>query len=95
MACAEAKSETGQKAGTSALDVLANIDAMQLAVDAAIKAGVRNVDEITAIHVIAHADRGCPLVDLRSADGVPGDVLHPDHCIASQPFGAACRRADF
>ena len=56
LARAEAKSETGHKVGTSALDVLANIDAMQLAVDGATKAEVFSVHEITAIHarLMAH-----------------------------------------
>ena len=52
-------------------------------------------DRLECSVVIAHADRGCPLVDLRSAEGLPRDVLHPGHYVTSQPFGAACRRTDF
>ena len=52
-------------------------------------------DRLERSVVIAHADRDCRLVDLRSAEGVPRDVLHPAHYVASQPCGAACRRADF
>lgn len=57
LARAESKAETGQKVAPSALEVLANIDAMQLAVDAATRADVFTVDQITAIHarLMAHA----------------------------------------
>jgi len=50
LARAEAKVETGQKVGPTALEVLANIDAMQLAVDTATHADVFTVEQITAIH---------------------------------------------
>lgn len=50
LARAEAKVETGQHVGPTALEVLANIDAMQLAVDAATHADVFTVEQITAIH---------------------------------------------
>jgi Fic family protein len=50
LARAEAKVETGQNVGPTALEVLANVDAMQLAVDAATHADVFTVDQITAIH---------------------------------------------
>lgn len=47
---AEAKVETGGKASTTALEVLANIDAMQLAMDEASAVDRFGVDEISAIH---------------------------------------------
>ena len=50
LARAEAKVETGQNVGPTALEVLANVDAMQLAVDAATHADLFTVDQITAIH---------------------------------------------
>lgn len=50
LARAEAKVETGQHVGPTAREVLANIDAMQLAVDAATHADVFTADQITAIH---------------------------------------------
>ncbi len=56
LARAESKSETGQKVSPTALDLLANIDAMQLAVDAATQAEVFTIEQITAIHarLMAH-----------------------------------------
>ncbi len=62
LARAEARIETGQRAGPTALDVLANVDAMQLAVDVAAEADVFTTDQITAIHArllgrAANADR--------------------------------------
>jgi Fic family protein len=48
---AEAKAETGRKASATALEVLANVDAMQLAMDAAADADASfSVDRIRAIH---------------------------------------------
>ena len=57
LARAEAKAETGQKVAPTATEVLANIDAMQLAVDVATRVEVFTVDQITAIHarLMAHA----------------------------------------
>ena len=57
LARAEARAEAGQRVGPSALDVLANIDAMQLAVDAATQADRFTADRITEIHarLMAHA----------------------------------------
>ncbi len=50
LARAEARHETGRNVGPTALEVLANIDAMQIAVDAATNADVFTADQITAIH---------------------------------------------
>ena len=50
MARAEVKVETGGKVGATALEVLANIDAMQLAMDQATVADPFGLSEITAIH---------------------------------------------
>lgn len=50
LARAEARIEAGGRAGPTALEVIANIDAMELAVDAASKVGRFSVDEILAIH---------------------------------------------
>lgn len=50
LARAAAKVEAGQRVGPAALEVLANIDAMQLAVDTAAHADVFTVEQITAIH---------------------------------------------
>jgi Fic family protein len=50
LARAEAKAEAGGKVGPTALEVLANIDAMQLAVDAATHTPVFTVAQITTIH---------------------------------------------
>lgn len=50
LARAEAKAETGQKVGPTALEVLANIDAMRVAVDAATHVELFTVEQITAIH---------------------------------------------
>jgi len=48
---AEAKAETGRKASATALEVLANVDAMQLAMDAAADVDANfSVDRIRAIH---------------------------------------------
>ncbi len=47
---AEAKLETGGKVGPAAVEVLANIDAMQLAMDQASAVDRFGIDEITAIH---------------------------------------------
>jgi len=47
---AEAKVETGQRVGPTALDVLANVDAMQLALDEATTVERFGVVEISAIH---------------------------------------------
>jgi Fic family protein len=50
LARAEAKSESGLRVGTSALEVLANIDAMELAVHEAALADAFTVDDVLAIH---------------------------------------------
>lgn len=50
LARAEAKVEVGGKAGATALEVLANIDAMELAMTEAAAAGRFTATEITAIH---------------------------------------------
>ena len=50
LARAEARMETGRKAGATVLEVLANIDAMQLAMDEAAATGRFAVPEVTAIH---------------------------------------------
>ena len=50
LAHAEAKRETGQRAGPSSMEVLANIDAMQVAVDDATRAGAFTVQQLMAIH---------------------------------------------
>ncbi|MCC7002913.1 MAG: Fic family protein [Gemmatimonadaceae bacterium] len=50
LARAEAKTDSGQKVGTTAAEVLANIDAMVLAVDEGAAASTFDIDQITAIH---------------------------------------------
>lgn len=50
LARAESKRETGSKVGTTALEVLANINAMRLAVDEAARADVFDVAQIRLIH---------------------------------------------
>jgi Fic family protein len=50
LARAEARAEVGGRAGPTALELLANIDAMQLAVDAAAAAERFTLDDITTIH---------------------------------------------
>lgn len=50
LARAEARLETGGKAGPTAVEILANIDAMQLAVDEAARVNTFGVDQILAIH---------------------------------------------
>jgi len=50
LARAEARAEAGANAGPTALELLANIDAMQLAVDAAADAEKFTVHDITEIH---------------------------------------------
>lgn len=50
LARAEARLEAGGKAGPTAQEVLANIDAMELAVHAAASVELVGIDEITAIH---------------------------------------------
>lgn len=50
LARAEARAETGRKASPTALEVLANVDAMQLAMDAAAADASFSVDRITDIH---------------------------------------------
>lgn len=51
LARAEAKLETGEKAGGTAIEVLANIDAMQLAIDEATAAARFGRSQLEAIHV--------------------------------------------
>ena len=57
LARAEAKSESGLRVGSSALEILANVDAMELAVHDAAQADRFTVDDILAIHakLMAHA----------------------------------------
>ncbi len=57
LARAEAKREAGIRAGSSALEILANVDAMELAVHNAALADSLTVDDILAIHarLMAHA----------------------------------------
>jgi len=57
LARAESRMEAGQKVGPSAVEVLANIDAMQLAVDDATTTEVFTVEGLIAIHarLMAHA----------------------------------------
>lgn len=57
LARAEAKSESGLRVGSSALEILANVDAMELAVHEAALADAFTVDDILAIHarLMAHA----------------------------------------
>jgi Fic family protein len=50
LARAESKRETGNKIGTTALEVIANIDAMRLAVDEAASVDVFGVQQIRLIH---------------------------------------------
>lgn len=50
LARAEARAETGRKVGSTALEVLANIDAMQLAIDGAATTAALNADQVHAIH---------------------------------------------
>ncbi|MEO5818538.1 MAG: Fic family protein [Gemmatimonadaceae bacterium] len=57
LARAEAKSESGLHVGNSALEILANVDAMELAVHDAALTDAFSVDDILAIHarLMAHA----------------------------------------
>jgi len=57
LARAEAKSESGLRVGSSALEILANVDAMELAVHEAALVDVFTVGDILAIHakLMAHA----------------------------------------
>lgn len=50
LARAEARAEAGGRAGAAALEILANIDAMELAIQEAADAGAFTVDGILAIH---------------------------------------------
>ncbi len=50
LARAEAKAEAGGRVGPTAMEVLANIEAMQIAVDAAANAEVFTPEQITTIH---------------------------------------------
>src|SRR6185312_3044513 len=50
LARAEAKLDSGQKTSQTALDVLANVDAMLLAIDEAATASKFGIAQITAIH---------------------------------------------
>src|SRR5690606_39640220 len=50
LARAEAKAETGEKIAPTAADILANINAMELAVTEAVHAGTFTLDEVLAIH---------------------------------------------
>jgi Fic family protein len=50
LARAEARSDTGERVGPEALEVLANIDAMQLAVEEASAGAVLGVEHILAVH---------------------------------------------
>lgn len=50
LARAEARVETGGKAGPAALEILANIDAMELAIEEAASAETFTIDDINAIH---------------------------------------------
>ncbi len=51
LARAEAKLESGDKAGTTTEEILANIDAMQLAIDEAVRVDRFGLEELEAIHV--------------------------------------------
>jgi Fic family protein len=50
LARAEARAETGRKVGSTALEVLANIDAMQLAIDGAATTASLTPEQVHAIH---------------------------------------------
>jgi Fic family protein len=50
LARAEARAETGRKVGSTALEVLANIDAMQLAIDGAATTATLAPNQVHAIH---------------------------------------------
>ena len=50
LARAEARADSGGKAGPTALEILANIDAMELAIDAAAAAERFSIDAVLAIH---------------------------------------------
>ena len=79
LARAEAKAETGQNVGPTALEVLANIDAMQLAVDAATRADVFTVDQITAIH--AHL-----MVTAPNASRIAGQIRDSQNWIGGNDY---------
>lgn len=51
LARAEAKLESGSRSGTEAEEILANIDAMQLAIDEAARADHFGLEELEAIHI--------------------------------------------
>ncbi len=84
LARAEARVETGGKAGPTAREILANVDAMELAVEEAGTTGGVTTDEITAIHRALMA--GAPNFQ------VAGDVRRKQNWIGGNdynPCGAA------
>ena len=68
LARAEARLDTGGKAGPEALEVLANIDAMQLAIEEASAETAFGVEQILAIHrvLLEHASNASIAGELRS-----------------------------
>jgi len=68
LARAEARLDTGGKAGPEALEVLANIDAMQLAIEEASAETAFGVEQILAIHrvLLEHAPNASIAGELRS-----------------------------
>jgi Fic family protein len=79
LARAEAKVETGQHVAPTALEVLANIDAMQLAVDAATHADVFTVHQITAIHARL-------LANAPSASRIAGTIRETQNWIGGNDY---------
>ena len=80
LARAEAKSESGLRVGSSALEVLANVDAMELAVHDAAAADDFTLDDILAIHsrLMAHAPNAHVAGRLRTTQNwIGGNDFNP------------------
>jgi hypothetical protein len=60
LARTESKTDSGRIVSTTEIGVLANIDAMQLAIEEATLAGSLDVDQITAIHRVLMKVTGSP-----------------------------------
>ena len=56
LARAEANQDTGRRVGSEAAEILANVDAMQLAIERASSTNAIGVDDIVAIHNVLMAD---------------------------------------
>ncbi|MGK7312512.1 MAG: Fic family protein [Candidatus Longimicrobiales bacterium M2_2A_002] len=78
LARAEAKLETGDKAGGTAVEILANIDAMQLAIDEATAASRFGRSELEAIHA--------RLMERAPGSGVAGRVREEQNWIGGNDY---------